>query len=433
MTRLKLILFDYKSILIILWLVIAIGYFLRTPYNHRVHDVKGHINYTKFIVKKNHLPKPYQGWEAFQPPLYYLINSCIEPDSLKNGHIFPHVHYVRFLSIIYGAIAILLLISLLNDLSIPPSKQLLSLFFLFTTPKFVEMFSTYNNDSLATLFCVGIIVLSYKLYHKWSNALAVILLLIAIAGMYTKYSVIICALIVMLMCLKSVFKGQLSTPCKKLIFIMLIALLSLYPRLVLHNYKHTNKFFPQNVEVFMYKKLSFENAFKSLRSVIKIPFAQKKEWKHPWIDKIRIDGHKLKEPKQHDYFAFSFVSSVITKHITHAPSEAMIWFMLWVHFFVITFALRGVFSSSYTKLAFVLIVLAHLFHLFHCSQYKVAHIAGTMNFRYIAWSWVGWVVLYASSLSQKPFFSRLQVNFFVLGTLLHIYYLFTVTGGISHY
>jgi hypothetical protein len=55
--------------------VLRVAYFLATPYWVRGHDVDGHIDYARFLTEHFTLPK--DGWEAWQPPLYYFLESLV--------------------------------------------------------------------------------------------------------------------------------------------------------------------------------------------------------------------------------------------------------------------------------------------------------------------------------------------------------------------
>lgn len=65
----------------ILALIVTSGVFLRifylmvTPYWVRGHDTDGHIDYIRYIREHWALPPPDQGWEFWQPPLYYALGA----------------------------------------------------------------------------------------------------------------------------------------------------------------------------------------------------------------------------------------------------------------------------------------------------------------------------------------------------------------------
>lgn len=54
-------------------IALRIYYFLGTPYWVRGHDTEGHIEYARYLIDHWSIPPIGQGWEFWQPPLYYLM------------------------------------------------------------------------------------------------------------------------------------------------------------------------------------------------------------------------------------------------------------------------------------------------------------------------------------------------------------------------
>jgi hypothetical protein len=57
-------------------LVVICAYWGATPWNVRSYDVKfrgetGHLDYVAYVAEKGGLPQPNEGWQYYQPPLYY--------------------------------------------------------------------------------------------------------------------------------------------------------------------------------------------------------------------------------------------------------------------------------------------------------------------------------------------------------------------------
>src|SRR3989338_1172087 len=86
----------------IIWLSGMFFYFRNTPYNWRVYDFDGHIQYSEILATRHKLPAPYEGWETWQPPAYYFLNSFIFPASLKSSDKLLHINCVRGLSVFYS-------------------------------------------------------------------------------------------------------------------------------------------------------------------------------------------------------------------------------------------------------------------------------------------------------------------------------------------
>lgn len=59
------------------------AYWSVTPWSERVYDVKrhgetGHLGYIEYVTEHGSLPRPDQGWEYFQPPLYYAGGAAVK-------------------------------------------------------------------------------------------------------------------------------------------------------------------------------------------------------------------------------------------------------------------------------------------------------------------------------------------------------------------
>ncbi len=84
---------DYLLILItILMLIVNIHNTMNYKYTRACFDWGGHVEYIKYMASKWRTPVATEGWEMFQPPLYYFLSAFIykifggqlaEPSSLK--------------------------------------------------------------------------------------------------------------------------------------------------------------------------------------------------------------------------------------------------------------------------------------------------------------------------------------------------------------
>lgn len=59
----------------LLGISLRLVYFLATPYTIRGHDAESHIEYVRYVLEHWSLPDPTQGWEFYQPPLYYFLGA----------------------------------------------------------------------------------------------------------------------------------------------------------------------------------------------------------------------------------------------------------------------------------------------------------------------------------------------------------------------
>lgn len=67
------------KMLFMLFLGLAVWcvYALITPWNVRTYDVIGHIQYVEFLRMYWSIPNPYDGWQFYQPPLYYFFAAAV--------------------------------------------------------------------------------------------------------------------------------------------------------------------------------------------------------------------------------------------------------------------------------------------------------------------------------------------------------------------
>ncbi len=403
------------EIAITVWIFVVLIYLAHTSISHRTHDFSGQWEYSKIIAKEHRFPLPYEGGQTYNPPLYYLINSFIASRSLISDEAdkIVHVHYVRFLSAIYGVVAILIIYLFLKRIDISPLSRLLVLLFTATTPKFVFLFSSYNNDSLAVMFSLIILFLAYKLCENWSWRNAVFLFIASTAGLYTKYTIMFCIISVAVFCLKNLLKWQL--PQKehlRILGILLLSIVLFFPWMWFHNHGKSNKIFNP------------AEAVKTLSTVVKIPVLQysRHEWDEPWVHPT----------KNRDYFSFAFVTSIIGEYKFKKPHVFFTWLILWIHLVVYFLAFYEISASKITRQAGVLILLSLLIHLFNAACFKTHVLGSNMDYRYIAWDWLPWSVLYASAMLSS---SGNRWRFWgfkpllIIGVVLHIYLLVTVKGG----
>ena len=65
----------FLVILLSTWALISLNFIFTLPQlDFFTHDFEGHVHYTKLIYELKKLPHPNQGWQTYQPPLYYIIN-----------------------------------------------------------------------------------------------------------------------------------------------------------------------------------------------------------------------------------------------------------------------------------------------------------------------------------------------------------------------
>jgi len=366
---------------LMLWFVIAIPYTLRTPDDAYTHDFLGHVQYTQFLHLQGRLPQPGEGAEAHQPPLYYLIASrlaCTSPH---------HVLYVRLLSVLLGAFVLFLLESTLRVLGFGAFPRLLSLTFLATTPHFLFIFSTYNNDALAVFWGVCLWALFVPFVEKPSRKLALGLGIASLAGFFTKFSFVSAWFAVGAAALYLKGRGRLKLGAFNRCLIALAAGLPLaLAWMFFHNYQRTGHWalIPMNLPLQRLPHSPWE-------TVLTPPGFTSWEWVTPFTD------HSLPVGKKNSLTAYLLASSVFGEHAFHQIQDFWLWFIFWVHTVWLAAGLMQLRRSRWLSAMGIAVGVGWL----AVARYVLSvPFATSMDFRYIAWVWVPLLVLQTQALEH---------------------------------
>ncbi len=409
-------------IVIGIWIFTAYSYLSHNQRPQRCMDFWGHVEYTSILVAKGKYPQPMDGWQTYQPPLYYLINSYIAPDTFRTDNTI-HIRYVEALSVIYGAISLWIIWWLLQKYVTDKTIQIIVLLFIATTPKFVFVFSSYNNDSLATLLSIAIVALAYKAYHDWSPKYALGLLAASTAGLYTKLTVFIPVFAVVIFCLKNFFEQKLlELNQKRILGILALSILLFYPWLEFHNHKLSGKYFPSNFGgIEEQEGLHFVKG-KSILSIVS-PTAILELTPNKWDDPFHHVWSTEASTKKNDYWTSSFINSIYGETSFKTPGPLIAWLIFWLHLFSRILGLREVFKSNINKLAGLLILIAHLGQIAFIFN---TPFAPSMDYRYIAWTWLGWAFLYSSALTRNDKWSGILKKSLIVAIVVQIYIAMTI-------
>ena len=351
------------KIIAVIWLSIAFLYLMRVPEDMCTTDLYWHFQYTEFIVHKNKFPTTKDIGIAYHPPLYHFINSFITPPITESDKSF-HIKMIKMLSVIYGLIAALLINWFLKNITNDNFTRLLVVLFIATTPAFFFTFTGYNNDSLATLLSISISAISYKLYKNWSSSFAKLLFFLALAGVYTKYSVAWCIIVICILCLFDFIRNKFHAGNQiKIILILIFAVMSLMPWAIFHNYNSVGKLFPclpvdEHLQI---GKFDLPQHINTLKTILKIPFISYTpgEWKLPWAKPFFHESSKAS-----DYISYSLVSSIFGEYEFTKPDILFFWIIFWIHCALYIFAIKEIFSSGITKTAGAYIFLRILYTFF---------------------------------------------------------------------
>ncbi|MCX5787044.1 MAG: hypothetical protein NTX64_00850 [Elusimicrobia bacterium] len=378
---------ELLAVALLAWGIVAGIYLARTPEFVRTHDFPAHRYYADIIMREHRLPAPYEHWETYQPPLYYLLNSVISPGD-PAGHVFG----VRLLSLIYGGLCLVIIDRLLRRFKFAPPVRLLVLLWIATTPKYVMMFTTYNNDALATLLALAAIHSWTRLVDGWNIRQAAILALAGTAAAYTKWNVLgVLAILAALTLVLAVRRTIAPRQAAVIGLLMLLPGALLMPWLVLHNQRLTGHLFPHNSQNFGTIG-DFYRLPEPRRVLLAPPPLKSAAWKVPYVN-----PDDRAEPKNASYCAYSFVTSIFGEYRFPERLKLLAWLTLAVHLVFMLAALSRVAWKGFTMLSGMGLLAG--WGLQAVFLILVPQIT-SMDFRLIAWTWPAWAILFAAALTS---------------------------------
>lgn len=421
------------EIVLLVWITVAALYVSHVPGDHCTDDLGNHIDYTEIVALQKCFPTPYERFETFQPPLYYLINSLLVPKQIIMNDRNAHLNFVRIISVFYGAFILLILLWVLNQQKLDQTSKLVLLLFIATTPLFAFLFTTYNNDSLANLCSIGILATSYRLYKNWSTKWALVLLITTTCALYTKYTTMIPIFSVVIICCKNLLKFNFPKSNQlKIILIFLFSFILLLPWLILHNLPLSGKLFPTNYEI------STPYDWSNFKRYLKIvsPLAIFSGLEHKWETPFNHYRGDSPATKKFDYWTYIFIFSVTHGAGFKTPDVKVVWIIIIFHLLMYLIALSQIFKNNLNKAAGWCILCAHLatianFVLYHAHFPFETYAATnpTITYRYIVWERIAWIILYASAFSTfQPDLKSLMTKSLFFITIIQIYFLILVTG-----
>lgn len=366
------------------WALVAVLYIARSPGGAFAHDFPGHRQYTQILALEHRLPHPREGVECYQPPLYYLLNVLLLPRAA--GHIF----IVRVVSVLYGVLTLGLVAGILRRLEVPDETQFLALGLLATTPAFLFLFTTYNNDALATLISVAMLAVAYELFAHWKPRNLILLGALAGIGVYVKLTALV--LLAVLMIVLAFLSLTHRWPFRrfwKVGGVLLAAACLLIPWLIGHNLRLTGRLFPSPPDYEPFAPLRLPAG--PLRTLLTPPGWTAGEWADPFTHMWDATGNK-----NSSYVAYLFLTSIFGEQTLGFFPRAIARALACLHGFLWISASVLAWRSAKGRLAWTLVVLGFglwgliLFH---------TPLACMMDFRYVAWVWLPAAALYSVILS----------------------------------
>ncbi len=358
---------------LLLWFVVAVLYIGRTPATVRTHDFQGHIDYVRLIQIQHRLPHPSEGWEGWQPPLYYLLMSPLSP-----GNQAKHIVLVRLVSVLLGMGFLTAVWWWLKEMRLSAEWQAALITFLATTPKFLIHFTTYNNDSMVAALSAWLLICFLSLRRKFRWPLAVVVVLLVTAALYTKLTVVILLATLALLTLSDLFTPSRRPTALKLIALGLVAGLLYAPWLLLHNLPLSGKLFPDNFGL-------LGDAIKLQLPTWKIflpPGFIHGQWTTPFVYTGPIVGFIA---KGHNYWSMLLATAAHGEFSWPQPSVFWFWLDILTLLGVWSLAAWGTVANHFSRLLGAVTFGA----VFILGLYPIAHpYIPNMDWRFIAWVWL---------------------------------------------
>ncbi|MEN6320292.1 MAG: hypothetical protein ABFD82_16260 [Syntrophaceae bacterium] len=157
-----------RWILLVMWVIMAINNITKIPLDMGM-DIKGHIQYIKYIVDNMHIPLATDGWQMFQPPLFYIISACIYKFSLNFFSEEIVLRILRILPLLCGLAQIELCYRAIRY--IYPSRddlQILGMIIGGFLPMNLYMSQVVGTEPLSALLSGIVIILILRFFH-YSN------------------------------------------------------------------------------------------------------------------------------------------------------------------------------------------------------------------------------------------------------------------------
>lgn len=150
--------------LALLWLLLALNNSRLLPF-HAGFDSREHLNYIKYIQERRALPLPTEGWQMYQPPLYYLVSAAALSACRLSTADPMAVPVLRLLGAMMG-VAQFLLVFLSLRLLIPGRAALVGLCLAAFLPMHLYLAQFVTNEILVATLITAAIYLCLRLLRS---------------------------------------------------------------------------------------------------------------------------------------------------------------------------------------------------------------------------------------------------------------------------
>jgi hypothetical protein len=304
-----------------------------------------------------------------------------------------------------------------------------------STPAFVHLFTTYNNDSLAMGLSGLIIAVCLQYYFKPKFYVLIILFILAAFGVYTKYNLVLLFFTIGVVLFGAVlFKAIKIKMAFKIVIPLFLGCLTLVPYMRLHNYAYTGKYLADNADKYSFSPYwDIRSQGGRLHFFLKPPATTNGEWTDPYA--FDSNFHYELSAKPFYWTKRTFLSSILTTSLfgeynysAKVPSaDKWAWITLWIQV-ILLFNISYIPKNVRIMNCFLVISLL-VFGLWICFSH---YIYNSVNFRFFAWIIIPLCVLTASELTgcqkENIIKYRLLVILLTVGCWAHVLFFNTLNN-----
>ena len=174
---------DPLILVLIIGALIRIAYFIGTPSDVRAHDFMGHLAYVWYVLSHFTIPPAQQGWEFYQPPLYYFcVALVLSPFKLLGFDNWVLLKIAQCASLVLSCASLALAVWISKLLWIGPGASRCRLAFVTTLgvlPGIVFSASRISNDTLVEFLAFAFFALLLRWWRfgsprAWYGAVIVL-------------------------------------------------------------------------------------------------------------------------------------------------------------------------------------------------------------------------------------------------------------------
>jgi tetratricopeptide (TPR) repeat protein len=127
-------------------------------------DVSGHVRYLRILLEQGRLPLAEDGWQTYQPPLFYLLAAAVLKLNALAAETDQAHHAVRMLTMAFGIAQVLLVFGCVRQLFPDhPRRHLLGLVLAATLPVHLYLYQYVTNEGLAAVLITASLYVTLRI------------------------------------------------------------------------------------------------------------------------------------------------------------------------------------------------------------------------------------------------------------------------------